>query len=112
MLAGAAVILIAPIAGLNPTTTSLLIVPAMAAALLGRFSSFTVTVAAGLGIGMVQSELLSLQTDWTWLPDVSLGQVVPFVVIIATMALRGESLPARATLHEGRFRAHRIPGVS
>ncbi|MCB1248726.1 MAG: ABC transporter permease [Acidimicrobiales bacterium] len=103
MLAGAAVILIAPIAGLNPTTTSLLIVPAMAAALLGRFSSFTVTVAAGLGIGMVQSELLSLQTDWTWLPDVSLGQVVPFVVIIATMALRGESLPTRATLHEGRF---------
>ena len=103
MLAGAAVILIAPVAGLDPTTTSMLIVPAMAAALLGRFTSFTVTVAAGLAIGMLQSELLNLSTEWDWLPDVSLGQVVPFVVIIATMALRGESLPTRGTLHEGHF---------
>ena len=103
VLAGGAVILIAPIANLNPASTSLLIVPAMAAALLGRFTSFTITVAAGLGIGMLQSEILNLRSSLSWLPDLDLQYGVPFVLIILTLALSGRKLPTRATLHEGRF---------
>jgi branched-subunit amino acid ABC-type transport system permease component len=103
MLAGLAVILIAPIANINPGTTSLLIVPALAAALLGRFRSFTITAAAGVGIGMVQSEILNLRSQWGWLPDLDLQQALPFLIIIVTMAVRGESLPTRASLREGRF---------
>jgi branched-chain amino acid transport system permease protein len=103
MLAGAAVILIAPIAGLNPSTTSLLIVPALAAALLGGFRSFVATAAAGLAIGMVQSELLNLRTEWTWLPDIGFQQGLPFLLIVATLVWRGESLPTRSTLRTGHF---------
>ncbi len=103
VLAGGAVILFAPISRLDPALTSLLIVPALAACLLGRFESFLVTVAAGLAIGMVQSELLNLQTEITWLPDVGLQQGVPFVIILVTMIVRGESLPTRGTITTGRF---------
>lgn len=103
MLAGAAVILIAPIANINPATTSLLIVPALAAALLGGFRSFGLTAAAGLGIGMLQSEILNLRSQWGWLPDLDLQMALPFLIIIVTMAVRGESLPTRASLHAGHF---------
>ena len=63
--------LIEPIAGLDPTTTSLLVVPALAAALIGGLSSFVVTVAAGIGIGIVQSMILGyvVQPSVTWIPD-------------------------------------------
>lgn len=103
MLAGAAVILFAPITSINPTTTSLLFVPALAAALLGRFRSFTITTAAGLGIGMVQSELANLSGTFTWLPKINLQEGLPFLIIILTMAIRGESLPTRGTLGHGHF---------
>ena len=115
VLAGGAVILIAPIAGLNPSATSLLIVPALAAALVGGFRSFGLTMFAGLAIGMVQSEVLNLRTQWDWLPDIGLQTGIPFVLIIVTMVVRGETLPTRATLHQGRFpRAPRPrhPGVA
>jgi branched-chain amino acid transport system permease protein len=103
MLAGGAVILIAPIAGISPTGTSLLIVPALAAAVVGGFRSFTLATLAGFGIGMAQSELLNIQTEWRWLPDLGLQQGLPFVLIIATLAFRGQILPPRGSLHTGRF---------
>ena len=103
VLAGAAMILIAPFAGLNPGTSALLIVPALAAALLGGFTSFWLTTAAGLGIGMLQSEILGLRTDWTWLPQLDLGQIIPFLIIIGVMALRGEPLPSRGAIVTGHL---------
>ncbi|MDZ7732815.1 MAG: branched-chain amino acid ABC transporter permease [Acidimicrobiia bacterium] len=63
VLAGGAVIVFAPIAGLDPSGTSLLIVPALAAALVGGFRSFWLTALGGLGIGMLQCALLQLQSD-------------------------------------------------
>ncbi|MEJ5256151.1 MAG: ABC transporter permease [Acidimicrobiales bacterium] len=103
ILAGAAVILIAPIAGLDPSTTSLLVVPALAAALLGGFRSFVFTAVAGLAIGMAQSELLHLRSQWDWLPDIGLAHGLPFVLIIAVLAFRGEGLPARGAIEITRF---------
>jgi ABC-type branched-subunit amino acid transport system permease subunit len=103
MLAGGAVILFAPITSISPTTTSLLFVPALAAALLGRFRSFVVTAAAGLAIGMAQSEIQNLHGTFTWLPRVDLQQGLPFLIIIVTMVVRGESLPTRGTLGHGHF---------
>jgi ABC-type branched-subunit amino acid transport system permease subunit len=102
VLAGGAVIVFAPIAGLNPSNTSLLIVPALAAALLAGFRSFWITALGGLAIGMLQSLLLQLQSDYSWLPaGIQLG--VPFVLIIVIMAVRGETLPPRGALHTGHF---------
>ena len=69
VLAGAAGILIAPVASLDPTSYTLFIVPALAAALVGRFESFWITALAGLLIGCFQSEINKLITVWTWLPQ-------------------------------------------
>lgn len=104
-LAGAAVICVsgAGIVRLSPGEVAFLIVPALAAALVGGFESFVVVAAAGIAIGLGQSVLVKLQSDWTWLPDVGLQQGLPFVVILVTMAVRGQTLPERGTLTVGRF---------
>lgn len=102
MLAGGAVILFEPIAGIDPGNTSLLIVPALAAALVGRFTSFGITAAAGLTIGMLQSWLLAFQSDHGWVPT-GIQVALPLVLIIILMAVRGELLPARGVLRESHY---------
>src|SRR6202043_3657743 len=67
-VAGLAGILIAPIVPLVPAAYTLFIVPALAAAIAGRFQSLAVGVAAGLVIGMLQSEVTYLQGRHSWLP--------------------------------------------
>jgi branched-subunit amino acid ABC-type transport system permease component len=110
VLAGVAVILIEPIAGLSATTTPLLVIPALAAALLGGLESFAITTAGGLAIGMVQSLILgwSVRPDTHWIPDwlppTGLQQVVPVVVILAVLVVRGDALPDRAAVA-----GHRLP---
>lgn len=104
VLAGMAVILIEPIAGLSATTTTLLVIPALAAALLGGLESFAVTTAAGLAIGMVQSLILGWSvrpdTNWipSWIPTTGLQQMVPVVIIIGVLIWRGDALPDRAAI--------------
>lgn len=95
VLAGAAGILIAPVASLDPTSYTLFIVPALAAALVGRFESFWITALAGLLIGCAQSEINKLITVWTWLPQQGLSDALPFIVIIVVMALRSRAVLAR-----------------
>lgn len=104
-LAGGAVILAsgAGIVRLSPAEVAFLIVPAVAAALVGGFESFTITAAVGLAIGLAQSALVKLQADWAWLPDVGLQAGLPFIVILLTMAMRGQTLPDRGMLAVGRF---------
>lgn len=99
VLAGTAVILFEPVAGIDPSGTSLLIVPALAAALVGRFTSFAWTTAAALAIGMSQSWLLDVQSDVDWLPS-GIQVALPLVLIIGLMAVRGELVPARGALRE------------
>ena len=111
VLAGLAVILIEPISGLDPTTTTLLVVPALAAALLGSLSSFAVAAAAGLGIGMLQSLILgyAVQPNVTWIPDwlptTGLQQAVPVALIVGALIWRGDALPDRSEIL-----ARRLPG--
>ncbi|MDH3755820.1 MAG: branched-chain amino acid ABC transporter permease, partial [Acidimicrobiia bacterium] len=61
-------ILTAPISGLTPITYTLLVVPGLAVALIGRLRSFFYTAIAGLALGMFQSELLRIQR-WGWFPE-------------------------------------------
>ena len=104
-LAGGAVILVsgAGVVRLSPAEVAFLIVPALAAALVGGFESFVITAIAGITIGLAQAAMIKLQGDWTWLPDVGLQQGLPFIVILVTMAVRGQTLPTRGTLSVGRF---------
>ncbi|UDY37946.1 ABC transporter permease [Dermatobacter hominis] len=116
VLAGFAVVLIEPIAGLDGATTSLLVVPALAAALVGRLTSFAWTAAAGLGIGVVQSLILGWtvqpEADWLpdWLPAAGLQQVIPVVVILAALTLRGDVLPGRGAIVDRAPKPAPTPG--
>jgi ABC-type branched-subunit amino acid transport system permease subunit len=102
VLAAAAGILIAPISTLDPSSYTLFIVPALGVALVGRFSSFAVTAAAGLVLGMAQSEITKLLTVWTWLPQQGLTQGLPFLAILVALPLLTKRLAARGELAELR----------
>jgi ABC-type branched-subunit amino acid transport system permease subunit len=98
VLAGAAGILITPISGIEPTTFTLFIVPALGAALIGRLTSFSVTLIAGLTIGMLQSEITKLTLELDWLPRSGLQQGLPFIAIIVALVVFGRSIPWRDAL--------------
>jgi ABC-type branched-subunit amino acid transport system ATPase component/ABC-type branched-subunit amino acid transport system permease subunit len=99
-LAALAAILLAPIVTLNGAILALAVLPALAAALVGRFSSFAVTVAAALVIGILQSEISLFQPDIAGALDVSppsltgLVQAVPLLVILVVTVLSGRVRPA------------------
>lgn len=109
--AGLVGILVAPITGLVPNRFSLLVVPALGAALLARLSSFGLAAAFGLAIGMVQSEILLMETRLPWFPDFNLQEAFPFIVIVIAMLLIGRSLPSRAALVESRLPAAPAPRI-
>ncbi len=103
VIAGVAIIAAAPVTGLDPAGTSLLIVPALGAALLGRFEAVWITLFAGLGIGMLQSELFNVQSQGDWLPNIGIQQGVPFLVVLIALVWRGSTLPGRDALSVGRL---------
>lgn len=106
MVAAAAGILFAPLtSGVNSTTYTLLVVPALACALVGGLRSFLITCAAGLFLGMLDTTIQKYQIEswWPdWAADQGFRQAVPFLVIVGVLFLRGHSLPSRGTLSEGR----------
>lgn len=100
VLAATGAILIVNITGLQVNTLTLLIVPGLAAALVGSFRSFALTLAGGLLIGILQSEILWLQQHLTEQRGhvVTLSgwsDTVPFLVIIVVLVIRGRALPLR-----------------
>ncbi|MFF5497818.1 ABC transporter permease [Streptomyces aquilus] len=102
VMAAGAGILIAPISTLDPSSYTLFIVPALGVALVARFSSFAVTAAAGLILGMAQSEITKLLMVWTWLPQQGLAQGLPFLAILIALPLLTKRLAARGELAELR----------
>jgi ABC-type branched-subunit amino acid transport system ATPase component/ABC-type branched-subunit amino acid transport system permease subunit len=90
MLAATAGILIVPITGLLVTNLTLLVIPAMAAALLGNFTSYPLTLLAAVVIGIGQSEMAKYVTQ----PGMS--DALPFILIILVLVIRGRSLPLRS----------------
>ncbi|HEY2692487.1 MAG TPA: ATP-binding cassette domain-containing protein, partial [Streptosporangiaceae bacterium] len=110
LIAGGVGILAAAITELDPATLPLQIVPALAAALLARFTSFGIACAAGLGLGILDS-LIDYASAQTWFPT-SGGAAIPgvqelvtFLIIILAMFLRGAQLPGRGELVEQRLPA-------
>jgi branched-chain amino acid transport system permease protein len=93
-------ILSSAITGLDPTKFALFIVPALAAALVGRLSLISVSTAAGLALGMTQSELLFVSTK-SWFPHwLGSGAIdaLPFVLIAVVLFVSGDRLPARGSI--------------
>ncbi len=103
LLAGTAGILIAPITALTPNNYTLFIIPALGAALIGAFRSFGLAAGAGLAIGVLQSLVLPIQQDVSWIPSTGLQQGLPFIIIVLAMIWRGNSLPTRGAILSGRL---------
>jgi len=97
-VAGLAGVLIAPIVPLSPGAYSLFIVPALAAAITGRFQGMAIAVGVGLLIGMLQSEAAYLQSRYSWLPSSGLPEMIPLAIILAVLIWRTQPLPARGEL--------------
>jgi ABC-type branched-subunit amino acid transport system ATPase component/branched-subunit amino acid ABC-type transport system permease component len=100
-LAGLAGVLVAPLTGLTPSTFTLVVtIAGLAAALLGGFSSFPLTLLGGLLIGVGESLATLYQqniTDFfhqTTLTGVT--SAVPFLVILLVLVVRGRGLPLRS----------------
>jgi ABC-type branched-subunit amino acid transport system ATPase component/branched-subunit amino acid ABC-type transport system permease component len=107
-LAGLAGALLVPITGFAPTTFTLTIVPALAAALVGGFASFPLTLFGGVLIGVLEAEALLFQSQHSDVLGVSttgLASSVPFLAIILLLVVRGRALPLRSHLTD------RLPGL-
>ncbi len=107
-IAGGIGILAASITQLDTETLPLQIVPALAAALLARFTSFGIACAAGIGLGILESEIQYI-SNLSWFPT-SGGTAIPgvaelaiFLLIVLFMYLRGAKLPGRGELVEKRL---------
>src|SRR5713226_7136879 len=119
-LAGLAAILIAPIATLQPTVMTNLVLAATAAALVAGFRSFPVALAVGVVMGIAQTEVdryvSTINLPGWGFNTPGWGRSVPFLVIVIWMAIRGQALPLRdyllqrhPTIGSGRFN---WPGIA
>ena len=107
LTAGLAGILVGSITGaLNPVKFSTLMVAPFGAALIGRLSSIPLALAGGLVIGMLQTFTTTWLSARSWFPLWLQGasrDVLPFIIIIAVLILRGRSLPIRGTVEERKL---------
>jgi ABC-type branched-subunit amino acid transport system permease subunit len=107
VVAGLIGILASPLIQLSSSAYTFgFLVPALGAALIGRFRHFWPTFATAMVIGMVQSTFTKLQNDLSWFPKYGAREGLPFLVIIATMVFLGERLPGR-----GNTEATKLPKV-
>jgi ABC-type branched-subunit amino acid transport system ATPase component/branched-subunit amino acid ABC-type transport system permease component len=97
VVCGLAGILIAPLVPLQPGTYTLFIVPALAAAVVGRFHSLGWAITAGLGIGALESLSVYLNGVHPGFPA-GAGQLIPLVLVLVVLAVRGQTMPSRGTL--------------
>lgn len=99
-------ILAAPFVTLSPTTLTLLVIPALGAVLLARFESVAVATVAAFVLGMVDQLMILLERkpQFEWLPSNGSRELVPLLVIIVALFVRGRSLPVR-----GSTEAERLP---
>jgi sulfate-transporting ATPase len=96
-VAGLAGILIGPLVPLIPGSYTLFIVPALAAAVVGRLYSLTPAVIAGVLLGALESVGVYLNSRYPSFPS-GAGQVLPLAMVLAVLLYRGRPLPTRGQL--------------
>ncbi len=99
-LAGLAAILLSPITGLSVNLATSLLMPALAAAVLGNLTSFPITFLGAVAIGIAQSELNQ------YVNVQGIGDAVPFFAVLVFIVARGRALPVRGHI------AERLPRVT
>ena len=102
MLAGAVVgaagVLIAPLSPVVPSTYTLFVVPALAAAVVGKFQHLVPTAIAGIAIGMLQAWLIYLSGEHSWMPQSGVGELVPLIVMLVALIFTSRGVPERGAL--------------
>jgi branched-chain amino acid transport system permease protein len=108
VVAGAVGVLVAPLIQLDPSTVPLQVVPALAAAVLGRFSSFGIACGVGIAIGMGES-LITYASSLSWFPKeggapiTGISEIIVFAVIVIGLYWRGGQAPSRGEVLEKRL---------
>lgn len=101
LITGFAGVLFLDITALSPVGYTLLIVPALGAALLANLTSPMIAAAGGIAIGVVQSASVRV-AGFDWWPDAipseGVRKAVPLLVIVGVQYLRGDQLPIRTTI--------------
>ena len=96
-----AAITAADLSALSVTNLTLLVIPALAAALVGRFESLMLTLAGGMAIGVGESVVSSyVRGNPGW------ATVAPLLVILVILIASGRSLPSKSEI------AARLPRVT
>ena len=88
-LGGLAAILLVPITSLSAENLSLIVIPILAAAVIGGFSSFPITTIAGLVLGVAQSEVTRYVSSPGW------DTAVPFIAVTLILFFRGRRVAGR-----------------
>lgn len=100
-LTGFAGVLFLDISSLSPGRYTLLIVPALGAALLGNLTSPGLAAIGGIAIGVIQSAAVwVVRVDaWPeWIPAEGVRDAVPLIIIVGLQFVRGHQLPIRTTV--------------
>ena len=106
VVGGFVAILASPMIQLSSTAFTFgFLIPALGAALIGKFRNVWPTVLTGLAIGMVQSTFTKLQSDVSWFPKYGAREGLPFLVIIIAMVVLGERLPDRGAVDNWKLPA-------
>jgi branched-chain amino acid transport system permease protein len=99
VVGGTVAVLVSPTVGLEPVSWTLMVVPGLACALVGRLTSVGIACVAGLALGAIESEITLLSAR-DWWPDwatVGVAEAVPLLVIVAALFLLGRRLPDRGS---------------
>jgi branched-chain amino acid transport system permease protein len=99
VVGGVAAMVVAPSVGLDPVSWTLMVVPGLACALVGRLTSVGAACAAGLALGAVESEItfLSAKDWWPGWATVGVAETVPLLVIVVALFVLGRRLPGRGS---------------
>lgn len=96
-------------ATVDPGTIPALIIPAVTAALVGGFTSFGWTTFASMLLGMQFGLVAYISARHEWFPQTGglpmpgFDRLLPLVVIVLVLSLRGKSLPTRGAIASGRL---------
>lgn len=112
VLAGLMGILVAPVTGLTPNLFTVLLISSLAAALMGKMSSFVVAAAAGMALGILDQQLFRVEFEWDWLPEIGIRRALPFLAVALAMVVRGEALPSRGAVLAARLPAAFAPKIT
>jgi branched-chain amino acid transport system permease protein len=113
-LSGFMVMLASTATGLNPTTYTLDVVPALAVLLLARLSSLALVTISGLALGVFQAVTTYLMSQpwWPTWAQSGVQDAIPFVIIVIVLFAFGGRIVSRGSLDSASLPSVRLPRLT